>query len=155
MRAIPCVAAIAATALAAPLFGASTATADPADPPRVCTVPADITGKHLITYGSTAAVPAAPIGDSMTLLRFPAPGALQYMVVGSGIWRDGTYTATSPEQGVMVIDAVQPTEAEPITYSLTLKCRTNDTGDYTYSAPGVPAASTDNVAVYRFTTVQH
>lgn len=137
---------VATAALTAVLPGIGDARAD--DPPRVCTVPADPAGHFLILYGSTPAVPAAPIGDSMTVVRFPAANTLQYMVVGSGDWHDVTYTYSSPEPGVAVLDSVQGRDS--FRYELTLRCRTNDTGDYTYTAPGAAIASSDNTAVYRF-----
>lgn len=144
----------AAVAAAALLPGTQLAQADPGDTPRVCTVPTEFAhGTYLILYGSTPAVPAAPIGDSMTLVRFPAPGALQYTVVGSSVWHDGTYTYNSPEQGVAIVDGIQPDAPEPLTFTLTLRCRTNDTGEYAYTAPGSPQATSDNVTAYRFTNV--
>ncbi|GAB2545997.1 hypothetical protein [Nocardia heshunensis] len=143
-----------AVVVAALLAGIPSAQADPGDTPRVCTVPTELAhGTVLILYGSTPAVPAAPIGDSMTLVRFPAPGALQYMVVGSGVWQDGTYTYSSPEQGVAVIDSTQTSAPQPIPFTMTLRCRTNDTGQYAYTTPDGAQATDDNVTVYRFTHV--
>ncbi|MFE5283944.1 hypothetical protein ACFRAQ_03090 [Nocardia sp. NPDC056611] len=124
--------------------------------PGACTVPADTTNQYLILYGGSRSVPAAANGESMAIVRFPSQGSLQYMVAGTGVWHDSTYTYTSPEPGVAVIDATESAAAGPVTYSVTLRCRTNESGSFSYTGPGADAPSTDNAApgasnaTYRF-----
>lgn len=146
------VAAFGVTALAWILPATGPLHADPGG----CTVPADTSNQYLILYGGSRPVPAAANGESMAIVRFPSQGSLQYLVAGTGVWHDSTYTYTSPEPGVAVIDATEPAAAGPLTYSVTLRCRTNESGSYSYTGPGADAPSTDNAApgtsnaTYRF-----
>ncbi|MBL1076162.1 hypothetical protein JK358_17325 [Nocardia sp. 2] len=142
---------IAAAALMSTLPGAGASHATPENPPPVCTVPTDLAERRLILYGSTPGVPSAPNGDSLVLVRFPSADRLQYIVVGTGSWQDSDYTYSSPEPGTAVLTGRQTTAGNPVDYTLTLTCRTNDTGDYRYEASSAPAAGSEHTAVYRFT----
>ncbi|MEU1208065.1 hypothetical protein [Nocardia sp. NPDC005825] len=120
--------------------------------PGACTVPTDTTKHNLILYGGTPAAPAAPRGQSMTIVRFPSQSALQYMVAGTGAWHDGSYTYTSTEPGVAVLDATETAADGPVTYSVTLRCQTNESGSFSYTGPGsnTDNAAPGNPATYRF-----
>ncbi|MGV9410794.1 hypothetical protein ACWDOP_12830 [Nocardia sp. NPDC003693] len=107
--------------------------AQPEDQPAPqCTVPDQATGKFLILRGTAPSVPMVPGGDySMVVARFPTPDTMQYMVVGTGMWHDGTYSYTVPEPGHAVIDATQANAGQPIAYSLSLRCTDNMSGNFT------------------------
>ncbi|MEV6279654.1 hypothetical protein [Nocardia sp. NPDC051832] len=141
---------IAAAALLPALTGIGIVHAEPDEPPIGCSIPADMTGKSMVMYGTTPAMPTTPLGNSMTMVRFESADHLQYRV-GGGQWQDTSYTASNPEPGVVIIEGVQLAEPGPVNYSVTLRCHTNDSGDYTFSAPGAPVPHPDSMAFWRFT----
>ncbi|MEV6280764.1 hypothetical protein [Nocardia sp. NPDC051832] len=144
-------AAVAAVLAALPL-AAGTVAADPEIAPPNCMVPEDPTGQMLIMWGNTAAVPAGIRGDNLTLVRFTAPGAYRYSVVGVSGWQEATYTRENPAPGVSVFHSTAHTAPEPTDYTITLNCRTNTTGNYQYTTPAMPEPiNSDAPTVYRFT----
>ncbi|MFB8003168.1 hypothetical protein [Nocardia sp. NPDC056000] len=151
MKAFVRIAVVSASALIPLTAGMATVHSEPGDAPRTCAVPADMSGKFMIMYGSTPAMPGTPPGHSMTMVRFTSADQLQYRIASSTTWQDTSYTMRSPEPGVAIIDGMQPAEAGPISYSVTLRCRTDEAGDYSLSAPGAPTPDSDSVAFYRFT----
>ncbi|MFE6858771.1 hypothetical protein [Nocardia sp. NPDC057668] len=117
-------------------------------PAPQCTVPDQAVGKFLILRGNSPSVPLAPASDfSMVVARFPTADSMQYMVVGTGIWHDGTYTYTVPEPGRAVLDATQTDTGQPISYSLSLRCSDNMSGNFTV---GDSEPSPDRTATYMF-----
>ncbi|MGW2665151.1 hypothetical protein ACWCW7_29710 [Nocardia tengchongensis] len=93
----------------------------------------------------------APTDDySMVVARFPTAETMQYKVVGTGVWHDGSYTYTVPEPGRAVLDATQTDTGQPITYSLGLRCSDNTSGNYRYSIGDSPEPSGEHTATYLF-----
>ncbi|WP_280269336.1 hypothetical protein [Nocardia wallacei] len=127
--------------------------------PPTCSVPAEVAEQFLILYGNAPAVPAAARGDALVLVRFTGADTMRYMVVGTGVWHEGTYTYSSPAPGTAVLDSVDTSGPQPVRYSLTLNCRTDTTGDYRYTAEHADAAPApgpaETTTVYRFAPTAH
>ncbi|MFE6861882.1 hypothetical protein [Nocardia sp. NPDC057668] len=138
-----------AVAAALPLI-AGTASADP-DIAPTCQVPAESTEQMLVMWGNVPAVPAGIRGDNLTLVRFTGPGTFRYSVVGVSGWQEGTFTRESSAPGVAVFHGTEHTTSDPIEFTITLTCRTETTGNYSYTTPSMPEPlSSDAPAVYRF-----
>ncbi|MBY8861952.1 hypothetical protein K7711_36135 [Nocardia sp. CA2R105] len=132
------------------LLSSGTGHADPAKPAPQCAMPDQLMGKFLILRGNTRSAPLAPPDYSIVVMRFPTADKQQYMVVGTGIWHDGSYRYKVPAPGTAVIDSTQTDTPQPITYSLALRCHDNVTGDYRYTTGHSPEAGPEHTAAYRF-----
>ncbi|WP_216903590.1 hypothetical protein [Nocardia alni] len=137
----------AATTLTATAAG--TAAARPADTPT-CSVPRELTGKDLILFGNEPTAPGASGADMLTFVHVTGPDSLRYLIVGAGPRREAHYTYTVSTPGTAIL-AVQTADPRPVPYTLTLRCRTETTGDYSYSVPGAPTRHPrpDLTAAYR------
>lgn len=131
------------------LLSGGTTHAAPATPAPQCAMPGQLMGKFLILRGDTPSAPLAPQGSSMVVMRFPTADKQQYMLVGTGIWHDGSYRYTMPSPGNAVIDSIQTDTPHPISYSLALRCHDNVSGDYQFTMGNSPAPGPEHTAVYR------
>lgn len=113
-------------------------------------MPDQLMGKFLILRGNTPSAPLAPQGTSMAVMRFPTADKQQYMLVGTGIWHDGSYRYTVPAPGTAVIASTQTDTPHSITYSLALRCHDNVSGDYRFTMGNSPEPGPEHTAVYRF-----